>query len=146
MEDYSSEAANFRAEIKIFLDENLPSTWAGMGAFTPDERNTFVSDWRKTLSERQLLAGAWPPEYGGAGLSQMERTVLAEELAAVGVPNGTDNDIFSIGMIGHTIIEWGTEEQKDHFLPRILDGSDVWCQGYSEPNSGSDLASLATRA
>ena len=56
VEDYSSEAANFRAEIKIFLDENLPSTWAGMGAFTPDERKTFVSDWRKTLSERQLLA------------------------------------------------------------------------------------------
>ena len=82
----------------------------------------------------------------GAGLSQMERTVLAEELAAVGVPNGTDNDIFSIGMIGHTIIEWGTEEQKITSSPRILDGSDVWCRGYSEPNSGSDLASLATRA
>ena len=87
-----------------------------MGAFTPEERKTFVSNWRKTLSERQLLAVAWPPEYGGAGLSQMERTVLAEELAAVGVPNGTDNDILPIGMIGHTIIEWGTEEQKDHFL------------------------------
>jgi alkylation response protein AidB-like acyl-CoA dehydrogenase len=72
--------------------------------------------------------------------------VVAEELAKAGVPAGNDNDIFSIGMIGHTLIEWGTEEQKAHFLPRILDGSDVWCQGYSEPNSGSDLASLATRA
>ena len=146
VEDYSSEAAQFRSEIKGFLNTNLPTQWGGMGAFTPEERKSFVASWRKTLSEEQLLAVAWPAEYGGAGLSQMERTVLAEELAAVGVPNGTDNDPFSIGMIGHTIIEWGTDEQKNHFLPRILDGSDVWCQGYSEPNSGSDLASLATRA
>ena len=117
MEDYSSEAANFRYQIKDFLEQKLPNQWAGMGAFTPDERKSFVANWRKTLSEEQLLAVAWPSEYGGAGLSQMERTVLAEELAAVGVPNGTDNDIFSIGMIGHTIIEWGTDEQKNHFLP-----------------------------
>ena len=89
---------------------------------------------------------AWPTEYGGAGLSLLERTVLAEEFAKAGVPTGNDNDIFSIGMLGHTLIEWGTPEQQAHFLPRILDGTDVWCQGYSEPNSGSDLASLATRA
>ena len=146
MEDYSAEAANFRADIKSFLEENLPSRWSGMGGFSPDERQKFVADWRRTLSQHQLLAVAWPNEYGGAGLSQMERTILAEELAEVGVPNGPDNDIFSIGMIGHTIIEWGTDEQKNHYLPRILDGTDVWCQGYSEPNSGSDLASLATRA
>ena len=93
-----------------------------------------------------LLAVAWPTEYGGAGLSLLERTVLAEEFAKAGVPTGNDNDIFSIGMLGHTLIEWGTPEQQKHFLPRILDGTDVWCQGYSEPNSGSDLASLATRA
>ena len=146
MVDYSVEAANFRADIKNFLDKNLPSGWGGMGGFTSDERREFVANWRRTLSQHQLLAVAWPVEYGGAGLSQMERTVLAEELAEAGVPNGTENDIFSIGMIGHTIIEWGSEEQKNHYLPRILDGSDVWCQGYSEPNSGSDLASLATRA
>ena len=146
VEDYSSEAAQFRSEIKGFLNTNLPTQWGGMGAFTPEERKSFVASWRKTLSEEQLLAVAWPAEYGGAGLSQMERTVLAEELAAVGVPNGTDNDPFSIGMIGHTIIEWGTDEQKIHFLPRILDGSDVTRQRYREPNCGPDLASLATRA
>ena len=146
VEDYSSEAAQFRMEMKSFLKDNLPADWRGMGAFSPQDRKSFVANWRKTLSEQQLLAVAWPEEFGGAGLSQMERTVLAEELAAVGVPPGSDNDPFSISMIGHTIIEWGTEEQKNHFLPRILDGTDVWCQGYSEPNSGSDLASLATKA
>ena len=104
MVDYSVEAANFRADIKNFLDKNLPSGWGGMGGFTSDERREFVANWRRTLSQHQLLAVAWPVEYGGAGLSQMERTVLAEELAEAGVPNGNENDIFSIGMIGHTII------------------------------------------
>ena len=146
MEDYSPEAAKFRAKVKTFLSGNLPTDWNGMGNFTKEQRATFVQDWRKILADNQLLAVAWAPAYGGAGLSQLERTILAEELAAVGVPSGSDNDPFSIGMIGHTIIEWGTEEQKQHYLPRILDGTDVWCQGYSEPNSGSDLASLATRA
>jgi len=146
VDDYTPEAAAFRARIKDFLAENLPADWSGMGAFSPDERTAFVNGWRRTLAESQLLAVAWPPEYGGAGLSQMERTVLAEEFAEAGVPAGNDNDIFSISMAGNTIIEWGTEEQKQHFLPRIIDGTDVWCQGYSEPNSGSDLASLATRA
>ena len=144
--DYTPEAAAFRTRIRNFLSANLPGDWSGMGGFDPDERREFITRWRRTLAEHQLLAVAWPPEYGGAGLSQMERTVLAEEFASAGVPGGNDNDIFSIGMIGHTLIDWGTEEQKHQFLPRILDGSDVWCQGYSEPNSGSDLASLATRA
>ena len=146
MDDYTPEAAAFRARIREFLAANLPEGWSGLGGFTPDERGAFISEWRGTLASNQMLAVAWPPEYGGAGLSQMERTVLAEEFAAVGVPAGNDNDIFSISMIGHTLIEWGSEEQKQHYLPRILDGSDVWCQGYSEPNSGSDLASLGTRA
>jgi len=146
VDDYTPEAAAFRARIKDFLAEHLPADWSGMGAFTPDERRAFIGEWRRTLAENQLLAVAWPPEYGGAGLSQMERTVLAEEFAEAGVPAGTDNDIFSISMAGNTIIEWGTEEQKRHYLPRIISGEDVWCQGYSEPNSGSDLASLATRA
>ena len=112
VEDYSSEAAQSRTEMKSFLKDNLPADWRGMGAFSPQDRKSFVANWRKTLSEQQLLAVAWPEEFGGAGLSQMERTVLAEELAAVGVPPGSDNDPFSISMIGHTIIEWGTEEQK----------------------------------
>ncbi len=143
---YTAEAESFRAKIQTFLKEKLPKDWQGMGALGPDQRAEFVATWRPTLAEHNLLAVAWPVEYGGSGLSQLERTVLAEEFAKAGVPTGGDNDGFSIGMLGHTLIEWGTEEQKRHYLPRILDGTDVWCQGYSEPNSGSDLASLATKA
>jgi len=143
---YTEQADEFRFRIREFLAEHLPSDWSGMGALGPDERRDFIAHWRPTLHANDLLAVAWPERYGGAGLSLLERTVLAEEFAVAGVPTGSDNDVFSIGMLGHTLIEWGSEEQQQHFLPRILDGTDVWCQGYSEPNSGSDLASLATRA
>jgi alkylation response protein AidB-like acyl-CoA dehydrogenase len=143
---YTREAEAFRQKTQAFLDEKLPTNWRGMGAFSPEERKTFIAEWRSMLADQGLLAVAWPEKHGGGGLTLLERTVLAEEFARAGVPAGNDNDIFSIGMLGHTLIEWGTEEQQAHFLPRILDGSDVWCQGYSEPNSGSDLASLSTRA
>ena len=143
---YTDAAEAFRQKIQAFLGEHLPAEWAGMGALSPDERADFIARWRPILADNDLLAVAWPEEFGGAGLSMLERTVLAEEFAKAGVPTGNDNDIFSIGMLGHTLIEWGTPEQQAHHLPRILDGTDVWCQGYSEPNSGSDLASLATRA
>lgn len=102
--------------------------------------------WRETLSENNLLAPNWPAEYGGAGLTSLEHTILNEEFAKRGVPTQGSNDGFSIGMVGNTILHWGTEEQKQHFIPRILDGTDVWCQGYSEPNSGSDLANLGCKA
>jgi len=144
--NYTPEAEAFRQKIQAFLAENLPSDWTGMGILAPEERQNFIADWRTKLAGAGLLAVAWPVEDGGAGLSLLERTVLTEELAKAGVPAGNDNDGFSISMLGHTLIEWGTEEQKKRFLPRILDGTDVWSQGYSEPNSGSDLASLATRA
>jgi hypothetical protein len=143
---YSADAESFRAKIQDFLRSELPGGWRGLGALDPDERREFVARWRQTLAANDLLAVAWPVEYGGAGLSLIERTVLAEELTKAGVPAGNDNDIFSIGMLGHTLIEWGSEQQKKEFLPKILSGEHVWCQGYSEPNSGSDLASLGTRA
>jgi alkylation response protein AidB-like acyl-CoA dehydrogenase len=81
-----------------------------------------------------------------SSFSKRRWLVVAEEFAKVGVPTGTMNDLFSITMIGNTLLHWGTEEQKRHFLPRILSGEDVWCQGYSEPGAGSDLAALSTRA
>jgi alkylation response protein AidB-like acyl-CoA dehydrogenase len=143
---YSAEAEAYREKIQAFLAEHLPAGWTGLGALDPDARAAFVADWRRILAEHDLLAVAWPKEFGGAGLSLIERTVLAEELTRAGLPSGGDNDGFSISMLGHTLLHWGTDDQKRHFLPRILSGEDVWCQGYSEPNSGSDLASLATRA
>ncbi|MPY92886.1 MAG: acyl-CoA dehydrogenase [Acidimicrobiia bacterium] len=143
---YSAEAEAYREKIQAFLAEHLPSGWSGIGALDPEARRRFSEDWRRTLHENGLLAVSWPKEYGGPGLSLLERTVLAEEFTRAGAPTGGDNDGFSITMLGHTIMAMGTEEQKRYYLPRVLSGEDVWCQGYSEPNSGSDLANLGTRA
>jgi alkylation response protein AidB-like acyl-CoA dehydrogenase len=143
---YSEEAERYRVHIQAFLAEHLPSGWTGLTALPEAQREPFVAEWRLLLGRHGLVAPAWPKAYGGAGLSAIERVVLHEEFAKAGVPTGGPNDVVSIGMIGPTLIVLGTEEQKQYFLPRILSGEDRWCQGYSEPNSGSDLASLATRA
>ena len=89
---------------------------------------------------------SWPKEYGGAGLSVIEQVVLAEEFARAGAPEPAENDRFGIELLGNTLIALGSEDQKRHFLPRILSGEDRWCQGFSEPEAGSDLASVRTRA
>ncbi len=141
-----TDAEEFRARVRAFLDEELPDGWGGVGKLDHDQADAFAKHWRIALSERGFLATSWPTEYGGGGLTELEQVIMAEEFAKVGVPTGTMNDLFSITMIGNTLLHWGTEEQKQHFLPRILSGEDVWCQGYSEPGSGSDLASLSTRA
>ncbi len=143
---YPLEADEYREKIQAFLAEKLPSNWQGIGALDPAARDEFVAEWRRTLYENNLLAFSWPQEYGGPGLSSLEAVIVAEEFAKVGVPLGGANDPFGIQMVGNTIIRWGTEDQKKHFLPRILSGEDTWCQGYSEPGSGSDLANLGTRA
>ncbi len=103
--------------------------------------------WRKILADRGLVAVSWPKEYGGGGLSAVEQVVLAEEFARAGAPEREENDLLGIDLLGNTLIALGTEEQKKHFLPRILSGEDRWCQGgFSEPDAGSDLASVRTRA
>ena len=142
---YSAEAEAYREKIQAFLSEHLPSNWQGVGAIDADKRDAWVEEWRQRLVDNNLIAPAWPQEYGGGGLSAIERVVLHEEFAKAAVPTGGPNDGFGMGMIGPTIMVMGTEEQKKHFLPRILTGQDRWCQGYSEPNSGSDLASLGTQ-
>lgn len=143
---WSEEAEAYRAKVKAFLDANLPSDWQGIGALSNEEGDEFTTKWRQTLANNNLLAVSWPVEYGGAGLSPLEQVVLAEEFAKAGVPTGGPNDVFGIQMIGNTLLQWGTEEQKKHFLPRILSKEDTWCQGYSEPNAGSDLGNLGCRA
>ncbi|HEX9970324.1 MAG TPA: acyl-CoA dehydrogenase family protein, partial [Acidimicrobiales bacterium] len=143
---YSDEAEAYREKVQAFLAEHLPANWKGIGALSKEEAEAFAQEWRRTLHENGYLAVSWPKEYGGPGLSHLEQVIIAEEFAKAGVPQGTMNDVFSIGMIGNTLIQWGTEEQKRYFLPRILNGDDVWCQGYSEPNAGSDLANLGCRA
>jgi len=143
---YSDEAEAFRSRIQEFLKSNLPEGWEGIGALDRGEILTFQNEWRQKLAANGLLAPAWPSQYGGGGLSELEQVILAEEFQRAGAPTGGSNDAFSIQMVGNTILQWGTPEQKEHFLPRIISGEDIWCQGYSEPDAGSDLAGLGCRA
>lgn len=137
----------FRKRVRDVLERSLPPDWDGIGSIADrDEANEFVNRWRAILHENGLLGLTWPREYGGAGLSKYEQLVLVEELARSGVPAMGFNDNMGIKMLGGTLLRWGTEEQRRKFLPRILSGEDLWCQGFSEPNAGSDLASVATRA
>ncbi len=143
---YPPEAETYRDKLRAWLGEHLPAGWNGIGGLPPDEARAWAVEWRSTLYDNGLLAAAWPSEYGGGGLTPLEQVIMAEEFARAGVPTGGSNDTFGIQMVGNTLLRWGTPEQKKHFLPRILSGEDVWCQGYSEPNAGSDLANLGTRA
>jgi alkylation response protein AidB-like acyl-CoA dehydrogenase len=143
---YPAETEQYREKICTFLDEYLPDNWNGIGALDEAHRVSFQNEWRETLRDNKLLAPNWPAEYGGGGLTHLEQVVLNEEFAKRGVPTSGANDGFSIGMVGNTILAWGTDEQKQHYIPRIISGEDVWCQGYSEPNAGSDLANLGCKA
>ena len=143
---YSPEAEAYRKQIQAFLAEHLPDDWQGISQLPEGERAAWLSDWRKLLADRGLLAVAWPKDFGGGGLTPLEQVVLAEEFARVNAPTTFGNDGFGIGMVGPTIIVWGSEAQKREYLPKIISGEHRWCQGYSEPNAGSDLAGLGTRA
>ncbi|MFF5306814.1 acyl-CoA dehydrogenase family protein [Streptomyces sp. NPDC013161] len=143
---YPAETETFRTEVKGFLAEALPPDWKGIGALDEEAAWSFARDWRRRLAEHRYLSLTWPEQYGGRGLSKLHQVVLMEELALAGVPFGLPQDTFGVKMLANTLLRWGTDEQRSHFLPRILSGEDTWCQGYSEPDAGSDLASLTTRA
>lgn len=143
---FPAEAAPFRAQIQQFLAAQLPPDWRGFGQLALEDTHGWMVRWRATLAEHGMLAASWPKQYGGGGRSALEQLIIAEEFVRVGVPTGGPNDTFGIQMLGNTLLQWGTEEQKQHFLPRILSGADTWCQGYSEPNAGSDLGSLGCKA
>ena len=142
---YPPEAETFRKEIHGWLEENLPAGWFDPGfELTADEKKAFNEGWPAKLFAGGWICAAWPTEYGGKGLSTMENVVLAEEFANAKAPLRAD--FFGDTLVGPTILQHGTEEQKKHFLPAILKGEMAWCQGFSEPDSGSDLASLKTTA
>lgn len=143
---YPPEAEAFRERIRAFVAEHLPAGWSGPGALVPGEREAFAQQWRRSLAAHGLVAVSWPKEYGGGGLSPIEQVVLAEEFARVGAPERAENDLLGIDLLGNTLIALGSAGQKKHFLPRILSGEDRWCQGFSEPEAGSDLAAVRTRA
>ncbi len=142
---YPPETEPFRAEIRQWLVDNLPEGWGTSGfTMTKEEKRDFNRDWVKKLYGGGWICASWPKEYGGKGLSLMESVVLNEEFARVEAPLRAD--FFGDTLVGPTILQWATEEQKQQFIPGILQGTIAWCQGFSEPDAGSDLASLKTRA
>jgi len=142
---YPAEAETFRTEIRSWLEQNLPSGWFDEGfKMDADEKAAFNEEWTKKLFDGGWICATWPVEYGGKGLSTIQGVVLAEEFARAKAPMRAD--FFGDTLVGPTILMNGTEEQKKYFLPKILNGTMRWCQGFSEPNSGSDLASLKTTA
>ncbi|MFZ1063033.1 MAG: acyl-CoA dehydrogenase family protein [Acidimicrobiales bacterium] len=142
---YPPEAETFRRTIRAWLEENLPPGWFEPGFHqSEDERKEFNRTWTDKLFAGGWICAGWPVEYGGKGLSLLEQVVLNEEFASAGAPMRAD--FFGDTLVGPTILQWGTEEQKKEFIPGILQGKIAWCQGFSEPNSGSDLASLKTSA
>jgi len=143
--NYPPEAEAFRLEIRSWLHDNLPKGWFEEGfELTPEQRIEFANTWNEKLHEGGWICASWPTEYGGKGLSTLEQVVLTEEFAAASAPLRAD--FFGDTLVGPTILHWGTEEQKHEFLPGIMSGQIAWCQGFSEPNAGSDLAALTTRA
>ncbi|MDQ1445793.1 MAG: hypothetical protein QOI20_2257 [Acidimicrobiaceae bacterium] len=138
---YPPEAEAFRAEIRTWLDANLPDNFQDLKG---EARKQFNEEWVRKLYEGGWICASWPKEYGGKGLSTMQQVVLSEEFARAGAPMRAD--FFGDTLVGPTILQWGTEEQKKEFLPKILTGQISWCQGFSEPDAGSDLAGLKTRA
>ena len=142
---YPAEAETFRKEIRSWLEENLPDGWFDEGfEMTSEQRKSFNEEWPKKLFRGGWICASWPTEYGGKGLSTMENVVLAEEFARAKAPMRAD--FFGDTLVGPTILQHGTEDQKKFFLPKIMKGEMAWCQGFSEPDSGSDLASLKTTA
>ena len=139
---FTPEQDRFREEVRAFLRESLPSDWVGVEAF--DENSfEFGREFLKRLAPKNWIAPAWPTEYGGLGLGLWEQVVFNEELAYRGAPLINTP---AVGYLGPTIMMYGSDEQKSQHLPGITSGDAIWCQGYSEPGSGSDLASLQTRA
>ncbi|UEM07811.1 acyl-CoA dehydrogenase family protein (plasmid) [Skermanella rosea] len=140
---YTAEEQAFRAEVRDFLRDGLPGDISdkvrGGRRLTRDDHLR----WHAALNARGWLAVHWPTEHGGTGWGPVQRHIFDEECAAAGAPQIIP---FGVNMVAPVIIKFGTEEQKRHYLPRILDGTDWWCQGYSEPGAGSDLASVKTRA
>ncbi len=146
---YTPEQEAFRAEVRNWLAANLPSDLCVVDArderVAPD-RETFEQRraWQKTMYAAGWVGIAWPKDYGGRGAGIMEQVIFDEEYTDARAP--VIPGFSGLALCGPTLMQWGTDEQKQRFLSRILSSDDIWCQGYSEPGAGSDLAGLQTRA
>jgi alkylation response protein AidB-like acyl-CoA dehydrogenase len=145
---FGEKEEQLRTQVRQFLAEHLPKSNGDAGYRDPrtdDAAFEAAKRFNAELGKRGWIAPAWPKEYGGLGASIFEQMVFNEEFGYHGAPD-TGTRGFGVGMIGPTLIIHGSEEQKREHLPRITSGEAIWCQGYSEPGAGSDLASLQTRA
>jgi len=135
----------FRDEVRAFLAENLTEDLKARARLTPGilAEQSLRVEWLQILNKKGWSAPSWPKQFGGPGWNVMQRFIWASECAKEGAPQSSN---MGLSMVGPTLMGHGTKEQQDYYLPRILDGTDWWCQGYSEPGSGSDLASLQCKA
>jgi len=145
---FSEEDESFRREIAAWLSENLTGEFAELrGRGGPGDDSALLEErraWERKLGEAGWTCVGWPKQYGGRGLSLSQQVIFFEEYARAEGPGRLGH--IGEGLLGPTLIAFGSEEQKRRFLPAIQKGEEIWCQGYSEPNAGSDLANVQTRA
>jgi alkylation response protein AidB-like acyl-CoA dehydrogenase len=140
----TAEEVAFRDEFRAWLQANLPKDWAEWREKPLEESFAYLRAWQRKLHDGGWAAVSWPKEYGGRGATLMQQAIFWEEMARVEAPPMAN--ALGLGLIGPTIIAYGTGAQKTRFIPKILSAEEIWCQGFSEPNAGSDLASLQTEA
>ena len=141
------DAEEFRRNLRAFLKDYLPPDWQGRGALSPAARAEILDRWRAELVGRGWMVPSWPREYGGLEMGLGEQSVLAEEFTRAGLPGMVKpNDPYGLSLLGPTLLHWGTDDQKRRFLRPTVEGEIRWAQGYSEPEAGSDLFNLRTRA
>jgi alkylation response protein AidB-like acyl-CoA dehydrogenase len=146
--DLNSTAAEdrFRNEFRSWLQSNIPESWdpAGLQEEDSKQRFEFLRAWQKKMYEAGWVGIHWPREYGGRGATLIEQTIFIEEMARAAAPPLIN--VLGLSLLGPTLIAYGSEQQKQRFLANILSADEIWCQGYSEPNAGSDLAALRSEA
>jgi len=141
--NFTAEEEAFRAEVRAFLTAELPPELSEKGRLGERLSKEDMQRWHAILNRRGWLANHWPVEHGGPGWNAVQRFIFEHECALAFAPRIVP---FGVNMLGPVLLKYGNEAQKRYWLPRILDGSDWWCQGYSEPGAGSDLASVKTSA
>jgi alkylation response protein AidB-like acyl-CoA dehydrogenase len=140
----STDELQFRDELRAWLGANVPRDWSEWREKAIEESFPYLRAWQRKLHEGRWAAVSWPKEYGGRSSSLTQQAIFWEEMARAEAPPMANS--LGLGLIGPTIISFGTESQKKRFIPKILGAEEIWCQGFSEPNAGSDLASLQTEA
>jgi len=140
----TAEELRFRDELRAWLEANVPEDWEQVREEALQDRFAFLRSWQRKLYDAGWAGVSWPKEYGGRGASPMQQVIFWQEMARAAAPPMAN--ALGLGLIGPTIIAFGTEAQKMRYLPKILSAEEIWCQGFSEPNAGSDLASLQAEA